>query len=393
MKSKTNLLRVTRMALLISAPTLISSTPVMAAASGLSTQTINAILLRASADQTPILVSHYVSMLQDLVAKNEDQNFYDDSSMSDQILCSVDEEGNRIYQVVDEKGEEAMQGLTTDDTDAYNTWLSQQVQDNNENTAPTVSTGVSDGTATTVSTNSILNTLLSGNAVSATGYVLGAAAAFLATLPTAPMVAEHIGHRLEGRARFVAHKNENQKASVEQLIINEEKLRKHRAENPDQEMLYGYQSNWAKSFANFAASWRNAVSKTPFINLKKNELHLSVEDFNSNLEDIKLPSPTVKAATPPSTSILLKTDSLQEVQPSQEQKTSYFQALSNWHENYNIKLRNGGVEPQITTPEISNNTESNQKLDPHTLAQEHTDCNKKVENKSSWWLPSTSRLW
>ena len=58
-------------------------------------------------------------MLQSLTLENQDQAFYDAASMSDQILCNVDEQGNHSYEAVANKGEETMENLAAADTACY----------------------------------------------------------------------------------------------------------------------------------------------------------------------------------------------------------------------------------------------------------------------------------
>jgi|GEM_PF-5906432 len=117
----------------MSASLLISGTPGVAATAIHSTAVVASPSTTATPlDEAPILVSNYRLMLQSLVSKNEDQVFYDASSMSGQILCTTDEQGNRTYQVVEGKGEELMQFLNADDKNYYHAWLNDQLQDNQE---------------------------------------------------------------------------------------------------------------------------------------------------------------------------------------------------------------------------------------------------------------------
>lgn len=147
MKLKKNFFHLARMILLMSAPVLISGTPGVAATVAHSTPAdVSAAVVINNA--TPVLVNNYAGMLQSLVSKNEDQEHYNAASMSNQILCNVDEQGNRSYEAVENKGEETMQCLTLEDTNHFHAWLNDQLADNKESAYAVASTDKAENTTT-----------------------------------------------------------------------------------------------------------------------------------------------------------------------------------------------------------------------------------------------------
>ncbi|MCX6958627.1 MAG: hypothetical protein NT164_08845 [Verrucomicrobiae bacterium] len=120
MKLRTNFFLLVRVIfLLMSAPSIISGTSAVAA----TIASTSVAVAQSDIAQNSITVNSYLGMLQSLTLENQDQVFYDAASMSDQILCNVDEQGNRSYEAVANKGEETMENLTTADTTCYQAWL------------------------------------------------------------------------------------------------------------------------------------------------------------------------------------------------------------------------------------------------------------------------------
>lgn len=322
MKLKNNFFLIARMTLLMSAFTIISETPAVLAAASTSTaaHAINGSILNRSADQAPILVSNYVNMLQELATRNADEEFYDAASMSDKILCTLDGEGNRIYQAVEGKGSELMQGLTSDDLNCFNVWLSHQIAEKKESAFTVASADKAKSTSGKTATDAAAGLLLtpsqfnkikntdqtlgklthhslannvfeqkailtaimsyltslglgaSASTINTAANCLGYAAAALVAIGVIPILAEFGGHMLEGRVRsreLNANNNgvstsplqQNIKALIDQEALNKKNTdiikENKKANEPNPIMVYGYLSPMGQKLSSFATNWRS----------------------------------------------------------------------------------------------------------------------------------------
>lgn len=324
------------MILLMSAPSIISGTSAVAA-TVISTP---AAVAQSAVAQNSFTVNNYLGMLQSLTLENQDQAFYDATSMSDQILCNVDEQGNRSYEAVANKGEETMENLTAADTACYQAWLESELpvmQASSYKVASPDKITTSTAATLALTPNQVnqINETLGGivhspfaNNIFDQQSILGAVLAYLAslglgasagTINTAaaiskygagallaiaaiPIISEFIGHAIEGRAR--AHFTEEggrKKAAVLDLIQKEARnaevaaaSKKIPAANDEPTpVVYGYMSPTAEGFGRFATNWRNGwapIFNMVGCNISTDELHIShkeMDDISRELDKQK----------------------------------------------------------------------------------------------------------
>ena len=425
-----------RGALLLSALTLIPGTPVMAASGASMQSTALSQNITQPATESSITVNNYAAMLNNLAATNEDQNFYDIYSMPEQLSLAIDFQGNRTYQAVEGQGEELLQNLTEDDIAAYSTWSSSQLAGNKSTFAvasgnksiakndtaallltPNQIKKVKDinealGNATkhplannVFENKAILTAIMSylaslglgasASTINTAANLLGNAAFALGVIGLVPIIAEHIGHQFEGRARKIAMTTElpdgehtalitNQ--TVQQLInqentnrINTDKLRKTEVSEDAKTMVYGYISPTGERFARFATNWRTFFSpafKLIGINIPIDELHLShtaltnpselafhfqeQQNLATQTETLlqKALEGQVSVLDPSDNPLLTKVQSLKENQQgfliggikyATDSLTNFvsgkLETLDNWWEEYQISVRKGGFSP------------------------------------------------
>ncbi len=327
MKLRTNFFLLARVILLMSAPSIISGTSAVAA----TIASTSVAVAQSDVAQNSITVNSYLGMLQSLTLENQDQAFYDAASMSDQILCNVDEQGNRSYEAVANKAEETMENLTTADTTCYQAWLenespvmkasSYKVASPDKITTSTAATlaltlnqvNQVNQTFGTITHNPLANNIFDQQAIVAAivSYLaslgFGASASTISTVAAVtkygagallaiaaiPIISEFIGHAIEGRARaHYAAEGGLKKGSILDLNkkekMNEEIATASKkiadANHESTPMVYGYMSPTAEAFGRFATNWRNGwapIFNMIGFNITSDELHISDEEMDN----------------------------------------------------------------------------------------------------------------
>ena len=255
--------------------------------------------------------------------------------MSDQILCNVDEQGNRSYEAVANKGEETMENLTTADTTCYQAWLenespvmkasSYKVASPDKITTSTAATlaltlnqvNQVNQTLGTITHSPLANNIFDQQAIVAAivSYLaslgLGASASTINTasaiakygavallaIAAIPIISEFIGHAIEGRARAHFAEEGRNRAAVLDLIskekMNEESATASKkivdANHESTRMVYGYMSPTAEAFGRFATNWRNGwapIFNMTGFNITSDELHISHNEMNNISEEL-----------------------------------------------------------------------------------------------------------
>ena len=332
MKLRTNFFILARVILIMSAPSIISGTSAVAA----TIASTSVAVAQSDVAQNSITVNNYLGMLQSLTLENQDQVFYDAASMSDQILCNVDEQGNRSYEAVANKAEETMENLTTADTTCYQAWLenespvmkasSYKVASPDKITTSTAATlaltlnqvNQVNQTLGTITHSPLANNIFDQQAIVAAivSYLaslgLGASASTISTVAAVtkygagallaiaaiPIISEFIGHAIEGRARaHYAAEGDRKKSSILDLNkkekMNEEIATASKkiadANHESTPMVYGYMSPTAEAFGRFATNWRNGwapIFNMIGFNITSDELHISNKQMDNISEEL-----------------------------------------------------------------------------------------------------------